>query len=534
MNQIFAQITQFMRKFNLSQRIVIIIVFLLVISSIATLILWANRPEFRVLYSDLKPAQASKIVSGIRDSKIKYQISDGGETIKVPSDKITELRLQFAESGIVEEIGKGYEVFDDQKIGMTTFMQQLNMKRALEGELVKSINKFPSIKNCRVHLVLPEEKLFEQEENGSASVVLYLERGHYLEEDQTKGIAMLVSNSVKGIETENVVIIDSNGNLLSSSEDKGSVTSAGSQWELRSSIEKKLAKKVEKIIECVVGKGNAVVEISTELDMSRIERTSNIVNPDNQVIVSEETQTENMNNVDTLTNNINETITQERAVTNYESDKIQEHFISANGTLKRISVAVLVNGKYTKSQDTDGNEIEEYQNRSEDELDRITSLVKSAVGYDIDRGDVVEVRNLQFDRSQTLDDQEYFAKAEQKQFISKMVNNGIVVFTILIAFFIIKSLTKSSSVALGLPTIDEQLILEGEADKLLLEEGKPPEKTEEEMDEDQFITHLSPEAKARLKAKEKMITVVTKFIKEHPDDASQLVRLWMTQKNGVE
>jgi len=428
---------------------------------------------------------------------------------------------------------------------MTSFMQQINMKRALEGELSKSINEFPMVRNSRVHLVLPEEKLFEEEEGGSASIVLYLEEGRYLKETQIKGIEMLVANSVKGINRENVVIVDDEGNMLSRGEDESNVSSAGSHWELRSDIEDQLRDKVERIVENIVGEGNAVVQVSTELNMDRVERTAHRVDPENVAVISEESQIETRTNVDTTTDNLNENISRENIITNYETARIEERFTSGTGNIKRVSVAVLVNGRYNRVENGDGEMTREYQSRTPEELDYIASLVRGSVGFDENRGDLIEVRNLQFDRSDLEENQEYFAQMERKEFINTMVTRGIIVLTIIIAFIIIRRLTKSSAQALGLPESSRQLALanggggdeyaqlpEGEDVKKLKSKKKVKQEEEEiEIDEDQFIAHLSPEAKARLKAKEKMVDAVREFCKSNPDDASQLFRLWVTKKD---
>ena len=543
MNQIFAQIIQFLRKFTAIQRILILVVFIGIISSIITLIFWANRPEYQILYSDLEPSQASKILTELKERKIQYRLIAGGETIKVPSKYIAELRLNLADKGISAEITeKGYQVFEEQRIGMTSFMQQLNMKRAMEGELIKSINQFPSVKNCRVHLVLPEEKLFEEEKNGSASVILYMEEGITLKENQVKGIEMLVANSVKGIERENVVIVDSKGNMLSMGADESNMSSAGTHWELRSSIEKKLKEKVEKIVENIVGKGNTVVQVSAELNMDRMERIAQRVDPENVAVISEESQIETRTNVDTLTNNTNENISRENNITNYETAKIEERYISGTGTLKRVSVAVLLNGRYVKTEDNEGNKSRVYEARNEEELEFINSLVRGAVGFNEGRGDLIEVQNLQFDRSNEEENQEYFAKAERREMITTYATRGFIVIIILFAFLIIKRLARSSAEALGLPEPQQQLALanaEGKQVAGLLEGGEQKSleggkniEEEEVVDENQFIMHLSPEAKARLKAKEKMVVTVSEFVKNNPEEASQLFRLWITQKDS--
>ena len=141
------------RRFTPVQRIVVVIVFIGMLSAIISLVMWANRPEYTILYSELEPSAAGKIVSDLRSMKVKYTLEHNGRTISVPAKDVAELRLKFTESGYVGSNIAGYEVFDNAKIGMTSFMQQLNMRRALEGELVKTINQFPGVNNSRVDIV---------------------------------------------------------------------------------------------------------------------------------------------------------------------------------------------------------------------------------------------------------------------------------------------------------------------------------------------------------------------------------------------
>ena len=351
MDQIFAQIAQLFKKYSTGQRILIILIFVGIISAIISLLLWANRPEYELLHSELSPNKASKIVSELKDKGIKYKLEDNGTTIKVPSENVNELKLEFAEKGFLGGDIKGYKVFDESKIGMTTFMQRLNMKRALEGELSKTIDKFPEVKSSRVHLVLPKDKLFEDKGNGKASVVLYLGNGQYLNDNQVRGIASLVANSVEGINAPDVAVLDSDGNLLSNSEeDDSNVLSATSnQWNLRHQVEQKLKSKVARLVEGVVGKGNTKVQISAELNMEKLEQTIEEIDPENLAIVSEERQIESQTNKDSL-NNTNQEHTSENIITNYETNKTITHHVHSTGDIKRLSVAVLVDGAYQQNE----------------------------------------------------------------------------------------------------------------------------------------------------------------------------------------
>jgi len=205
MNQVFTQINQFMLQYPLKQRIILAGVLIAFISAIISLLLWANRTEYELLYANLEPSAASSIVGDLRDNKINYRLNNGGTTVYVARDNVAELRLKYVQSGYLKDAVSGYELFEENTMGMTTFMQQLNLRRALEGELMRTINQFPEVNQCRVHLNMPERRLFEDDEVGSASVVLHLQPGRLMTTSQISGIGALVANSVDGIEVDNVL-----------------------------------------------------------------------------------------------------------------------------------------------------------------------------------------------------------------------------------------------------------------------------------------------------------------------------------------
>ena len=246
MENFFNQISSMFNRYTLAQRSVIVTLFIGMLSAIIALVVWANRPEYELLFTDIDPTTASKMVGDLKSQKVKYRLENGGKTILIPTESVSEWRLKFTEQGYVGDMITGYEIFDNSEIGMTTFKQKLNMRRALEGELTRTINQFPGVINSRVHLALPEEKLFEKEKDGKASVVLYVPPGVILDVEQVKGISALVANSVDGINPDGVVVVDSEGILLSDSKGEQAVMgSTGNQWDLKNSVESRLQMKVQ-------------------------------------------------------------------------------------------------------------------------------------------------------------------------------------------------------------------------------------------------------------------------------------------------
>ncbi len=539
MSQVAGKLWQIFQQYSLKQRLVIISVLLLFVSALIVMILWANRTEYDLLFANLNSSAAGSIVNDLRESKIPFKLDDGGKSIYVPKDRVAELRLKYAQAGYLKDNIKGYELFENNKMGMTTFMQHLNMKRALEGELMRTINQFKEVQSSRVHLVIPEDRLFEEKKEGSASVVLNLKPGAELSPNQLKGIAALVANSVDGIEPKDVVVMDSRGDvLLEGKEENDVLTNVGSQFQLQRSIEKALQKKVQAIVGQVVGKDNAVVKVSTELDFDQIERTREEYDPDNKVILSQEQYTESSQNTDDSSNYVIKKVT-----SNYELSKTVEHYISNSGNIKRLSVAVLVNGKYVPVKDKDGKVKMEYQPRSEEELSQIAALVKSAVGYSEDRGDVVEVQNIKLVNKPAPPAEPKLMDQLGVDFWQQLISYLLIAIGLFLAYKILRNLLQTSIKQLNIPVVNQQIGGSEQAEGAALQAGNAPEKLqgnsgatpslpqaeEESLPIDIYMKKLSPEARARLMANDKMTKEVIKFTEEHPEDAARLLRTWLTE-----
>jgi len=530
MNQILGQLTQFFLRFSVKQRIVMSAVLIAFLSVVLVIFLWANRTEYELLYGHLDPDAAGSIVSDLRSNKIPYRLENGGTTIMAPRDKISELRLRYVQNGYIKDSVTGYELFEKNNLGMTTFMQKLNFKRALEGELMRTINQFPEVRQSRVHLVIPQDRLFEGKKEGSASVVLHLRPGTNMNQNQIKGIAALVANSVDGIEPKDVVVMDDTGTILldSPGEENPALGEVGSQFELQNKVESQLQKKVKAIVAGIVGNNNTVVRVSAELNFDRLERTKEEVDPENAAIVSQEKYSESSkNNVDTSNYKI------QKVTSNYAFSKTHETYVANSGDIKRLTVAVLVNGRFTKKKDKNGKDQFVYQPRNEDELNQIAALVKSAVGYSEERGDVVEVKNMKFADTQITKDQEFFSDTIRFDMWGKLISYGLLAIGLLLAFFLLKGMLKTSVAQLALPGIslagqENTLLAGGEGAKASLPEAKKQEQ-EEEIPEDFYMKKLSPEARAKMKAHDRMTSEVIKFAEENPENATKLLRSWITQ-----
>src|SRR5580698_7795123 len=373
----------------------------------AFVIMRVTTPQLTTLFTDLSQEDSSGIIKELERQAIPYELRNDGAVIMVPKDKVTRLRMKLAEGGLPKGGGVGYEIFDkSDALGTTSFVQNINHLRALEGELARTIRAIDRIQAARVHLVLPERPLFSRETpEPSASIVVRV-RGA-LEQQQIRAIRHLVASSVNGLKPQRVSIVDEAGQLLADGESGDNENVVGD--ERRAAYEKRLRNEVEAIVSSVVGAGRARVQLSADFDYNRITQTSDKFDPEGRVLRSSQTREESSataetNGQVTVNNELPGNQRQDTATpardqskkteetNNYEVSHTTKTEVTEAGRVNRISVAVLVDGSYAKN---DKGEMV-YQERSKEQLDRIAALVRSAIGFDQKRGDQVEVVNLKF------------------------------------------------------------------------------------------------------------------------------------------
>ena len=288
MKDLFIRIGFLLQNYTLAQRFVFVFSGVTMLSSLIALLFWANSTDYVPLYSDLSQSEANRIVEELNTDGIDFELSATGSSILVPDSQVNSLRLRFnrVEYGDVID---GFNVFDKSNFGMTTFMQKVNLQRALEGELTITINQMEEVKQSRVHLVIPEKRLFDDTKSGSASIVLYLEPNAYLSKKQTRGVAVLVANSVEGIEMESVSIIDAEGNVLFEERvDDEKKLAGSSEWDVKENVESKMKEKVQIMLDQLLGSGNSSVQVAVNINFDQTERTSEIYDSENPSIISEE------------------------------------------------------------------------------------------------------------------------------------------------------------------------------------------------------------------------------------------------------
>ncbi len=407
---------------------------------------WLNTVTFTRLYSDLEASEAGEVTTWLTDNKIPYNLSDGGRTIEIPSGEVYKTRIALASEGLPRSGTVGYSIFDQNNLGMTDFLQNLNFRRALEGELTRTIMQLNEVQIARVHIVMPKERLFKQDQkNATASVVLKLKGNRSLSSHQIKGITHLVSSSVEGLEPNNIAIVDYNGNLLTSGTETDQLAGlSASQLDARKQVERYLENKAQSMLDEVLGAGKSVVRVTSDLNFQQIEKTSETFDANNPSVRSEERTETSLATTDKPSESAESTQDDntESIITNYELNKTVERLVKAVGNIERLSIAVLVDGVYNPVENEDGVTEMIYQPRSQEELDRLASIVKNSIGYDTQRNDQIEMVNIAFDRQNLEDDRRLLDTMYQQEFYMDIGKKVGLMLLLAFAFFYMKKKSK--------------------------------------------------------------------------------------------
>ena len=488
-SNIFGQLGNFFNGMTPGKKVTFFLVVAMLIGGFAYIIVLGNRTDYSVLYSDLSSSDASTVLERLKQQKIPYRVV-AGNTLMVPADMVSEIRLDLAGQGIPQGGSTGFEIFDQNNLGMSEYLQKLNYRRALQGELARTIGHFSEVKYARVHIVVPERPLFAEKENPpSASVVLQLKEGTSLNETKVKSIVNLVANSVEGMSTQHITVVTTNGEMLYSGQgDSSSQMASAVHEELRSQIELDLERKIRAILEQVVGPGKAIVKASAEVEMKDLKQTKEFYDP-NAVVRSEQRNTEESENGDmnpsgapgVKSNVIGQDNTAAPGGTmsrlkktdetiNYEISKTVEDLVEPVREIKRLSVAVMVDGSYETAEEAGGKTTEKYVPRSEEEMAKFKALVEKAMGFNKIRGDQLEVVNLPFKQMKVSEaDEKMFESMEKRRFWAPYIKYGIMSLLVLVALMFVvrpilkqiataspRDVTATTEVVPGVPQIEDQ------------------------------------------------------------------------------
>ncbi|PIE69477.1 MAG: flagellar M-ring protein FliF [Deltaproteobacteria bacterium] len=410
---ISSRITSFWSASSPAQRILTIGLGISLVLVFFLMLFWFNQVTYKVLYSNLYPEDASRVVAFLEKEKVEYKLKDNGSTIMVPESRVYNLRLALAGAGALHGQGIGFELFDATQIGQTDFIQHINYQRALQGELARTIAEYPDILSARVHLVIPDKSLFiEEQAPTSASVVLKMRNSKTLSQQEIQSIVNLVTTGVEGMTTEHITISTTKGRVLYQPRNEEGVGMTSTQFEYQQNMQHHLERRIEQLLTPIVGQDKVVARVAADLDFNQTDTHEELYDPEVVVVRSEqrseeetagfskseqgspeaEYQANNMGSAGT-----SETSSRTESHTNYEINKVDKHIVSSLGKIERLSVAVIVDGTYEKNEQ--GEYV--YQPLPKAQMERIRSLVEKAVGFDAARSDSIEVSNISFGPPET-------------------------------------------------------------------------------------------------------------------------------------
>jgi flagellar M-ring protein FliF len=399
----------------LSKKLSMAFVLILVVAGFALMFLWANQTEYRILFSNLSPEDAGAIVSELKDRRIPHKLEANGSVIMVPEEQVLELRLALAGRSLPSGGGVGFEIFDHMDFRTTKFVQELNYRRALQGELARTINNFQEVRSSRVFIVLPKESLFI-EESTSASASIQLDLRSSLPPNKLAAIVHLVASAVEGLEPGQVTVVDTKGTVIFKGGGRNGTEAllSNAQLDYKRKVEDLIRENVQSMLEGIVGTGKAIVRVNAEIDFNKVSLSEEEYDPSTTVVRSKRNILESRKKGEDRTEETAQTLIDERRgvlpssqesqgtqrkediTTNYEINKITRTTLRPAGSIKRLSVAAVIDGTYKVEKLKDGTVTRSYIPRGDKELRKFEDLVKKAMGYNMDREDQVSVSSIAF------------------------------------------------------------------------------------------------------------------------------------------
>ncbi len=524
--EMFEQILSIIKDLTAIQKMVAGVVLAVVIIGLTTVATKGNVANYGVLFSSLSQSDAADVVAKLKEQRIPYQLAMNGSAIKVPTDKVLETRLTLAGAGLPRGGGVGFEIFDQTNLGITDFVQKLNYQRALQGELARTIRQFDQISAARVHIATPKESVFvEDQRPPSASISLTMRGRNKLNKSQIQAIVNLVSCAVAGLTENNITVVDTAGRLLFRKRGDGPGMLSSTQLEYQLKLENNLRNKLETMFEEVVGVGKVIARVSADVDFSQVDSTEEMYDPEGQVVRSEQLLNDAISKDGTEAKGIpgvkgdlasfagngvgvkgggsqRNTITR-----NYEVSKTVKHIKEAVGFIKKMSVAVMMDGTYKKVVDKNGKSEIKYIPRSKKELKRFTQMAQNAVGLDSERGDSLEVISVPFTLS-TAPEVETGNVAKWQELLERLAQPVIYfIFAVCVILFVVKPFFR----LLSNKQIEEQ------RRAILAQAAEEEVKVQED---DLTLPNMG------LSDKEK----IYKLAQSDPDRAADLVKRWLREK----
>jgi flagellar M-ring protein FliF len=437
----------------------------LILAAMVTMFLWVTKTRYEVLYTDLNREDSKKIEVLLSENKIPYEKESDGKVIKIPKDMVKKWRLQIATLGVNFSGSVGYEVFDKQSFGTTSFVQKVNKQRALEGELIKTIKYIRGIKRARVHLSIPESSPFVSEKKPpTASVVIELERGSSLTQGEIKGISHLVSSSVDGMRPKNVVILDDRGKKLSENIGDEMTAHTANRVALEQKMNSQYERQIEEILSKVVGHGKVVAKVSVNMDFTESVSTETTFDQENKAVLSEVENSQKLNGSrpspqgipgarsnlpgETPQPGIPETrnaVDKRLTTKNYNVPSKVTKSKKPTAGLRKLTAAVMIDGRRVPMTDEKGNAVlnengkakTQYEPWSEADLANFSAIVSSSIGLSDRRGDNLVIKNMEFAKEDTEAVEALLREQETRELFKNIIKYLIIGLAISLFFFLV-------------------------------------------------------------------------------------------------
>ena len=515
-NTLSAQIQDFYKSLTPTKRVSLVSSMAVVLAAAATILFITSGSDYKTLVQNTPPEQVSVILNILRTKKIPHRVEDNGRRITVPQTYLHSTQMTIMSEAGSGRIGQiGLELFDKQDFGTTSYAQKINYQRALQGELARAINSLQAVNRSKIILAIPKKKtFFEKNFDATASVVLELHPGQVMQEEQVRGITFLVANAVEGMRPENVTVVDSRGKVLSKKYDP-SIAGSAQLMDIKKKVETHFEERIESILARVVGEGKVMARVNTDLNPQQVSLVQEDVDPDRTAVrsisTSEESVQGNRSNPTGVPGaranlpgaeeagrvNFNQDVSKEVKTTNYAVPKTVRNIVESAGTIKKVSVAVMVDGVWQNVKGEDGKEGRQWAPRDEEDLKRFETMIKNIIGFDAKRGDSISVENFQFREEDFVEADRLVKTIHREKLIRFLASWALAGFGLALIFFVlvkpfIRWVTDSfyDSIDDMLPkTIEELEELHGVDNSLpgmsaampVLEEPVDPEKAESEI-----------------------------------------------------
>jgi flagellar M-ring protein FliF len=465
LKQIGGNFTDFFQSLDVSRRISLVGIGALLVAVMVSLVIWASKTQYKLLFSELTKEDSASISQLLEDGKISYQVKDDGKSIYIPEDQVEKWRLEIVKKGVNLTSTVGYDVFDKQAFGTTSFVQKINKQRAIEGELMKTIKHIRGVNRARVHLSLPESSPFVSEKKPpSASVVLDLERGFNLSKDEVKGIQSLIQASVDGMRDQDVVIIDSKGKKLTENIGDEMAQHTASRLALEGKVNRQYEGQVESILKRVVGQGKVIAKVNVKMDFTESFQTQTSYDGENAAVLSEVANKQKYNGrrpspqgmpgarsnlpgenpqpgIPETRHDTDKSLT----TRNYNVPKTVTQSKKPTANIQAISVAVMVDGKRVPQFDEAGEPIlnsddlpvTKYEPWSAAEIANFRAIVASAVGLNEGRGDSIVIKNMEFASEDLSAAEAMLRQRENREIIKNLTKYLMIGILITLLFFVV-------------------------------------------------------------------------------------------------